>query len=215
MKAKILIVDDEPEVAESLAQILEEEGYEVITAEDDLWALYYYDEFQPDLIVLDICLGGGERTPIIMLTGLSEAELEALSFDLGATDFARKSIPKEALLRRVKARLPRALRELIVINDHIKIDKSNNSVKVKSNGEWQRVHFEPKEEAVLMKLVNNPGQVITRERLYETFFPDTKDPANALDRCIYELRTRLEPDRHSPQYILTKRGVGYYFVDYR
>jgi two-component system response regulator VicR len=230
MKAKFLVVDDEPKVADSIAQILEEEGYEVITAGDDLWALYYYDEFQPDLIILDILFGDDERMgldilkkirekdetiPIIMLTGLSEDELEPRSFKYGAVDFVRKSISTKALLARVEARLPRALRELTVIDDHIKIDKSNHSVKVKRNGEWQSVHFEPKEEGVLIKLVSNPGHVITRERLYEIFFPDTEDPANALNRCIHELRKRLEPDPRDPQYILTKRGVGYYFVEYR
>jgi DNA-binding response OmpR family regulator len=223
-------VDDEPKQVSRFAQSLEQEGYEVAIAKDDSEALYLLDEFQPDLIVLDICFGYDRRMgidilkeirekdktiSIIMLTGLNGDDLEVRSLECQATDFVRKSISTKVLLARVKARLPRALRELVVINDHIKIDGSNNSVQVKSDGEWQRVHLEPKEEAVLIKLVSNPGRVITRERLYETFFPDAKDPANALNRCIHELRERLEPERRNPQYILTKRGVGYYFVDYR
>jgi DNA-binding response OmpR family regulator len=175
MKARILIVDDEPKQVSSFARSLEQEGYEVVIAKDDLEALYLLEVFQPDLIVLDICFGSNERKgldilkkicekdetiPIIMLTGLSEDELEPRSFKYGAVDFVRKSISAKALLARVEARLPRALRELTVIDDHIKIDKSNHSVKVKRNGEWQSVHFEPKEEGVLIKLVSNPGQVI-------------------------------------------------------
>jgi DNA-binding response OmpR family regulator len=231
MKAKILVVDDEPEVANSLAQILKEEGYEVITAGDDAEALYYYDEFQPDLIILDIRFGFDERmgldilkeirvlkndktTPIIMLTGLSEDELEPLSFDLGATDFVRKSISTRALLARVKARLPRALREPIRIDERIEIDLGNHSVKVKRNGEWQRVHLEPKDFELLKKLVSNPGRVIPREVL-ENLFPDAQNPAATIRRYICELRNQLEPYPRNPQYILTKRGVGYQFKDYR
>lgn len=232
MKAKILVVDDEPEMARSLAQSLKEKGYEVIIAKDDREALYYFDEVQPDLIVLDIHfspydermgldilkeirkLKDDRATPIIMLTGLSEEELEPLSFDLGATDFVRKSVSKKGLLARIKARLPRAMREPIVIDDHIKIDLSNNLVKVKREDEWQRVHFEPKEFAVLKKLVLNPGRVIEREVL-ESFFENAENQAKTLNSYISKLRRELEPDPRDPQYILTKRGIGYWLRDYR
>jgi two-component system response regulator VicR len=229
VKAKILVVDDEPEVANSLAQVLDEEGYEVITAGDDAEALYYYDEFQPDLIILDIGFGFEERmgldilkeirvlkndkrTPIIMLTGLSEDELEPRSFEYGATDFVRKSISTKALLARVKARLPLAFREVDVICDHIEIDLAKDSVRVKRDGEWESVHLEPKEFKVLKKLVVNRGRVVTREAL-ENLFPDAEDPATTVRRYISELRTKLEPDRRNPRFILTKRGVGYEFKD--
>jgi two-component system KDP operon response regulator KdpE len=232
MKAKILVVDDVPEVAESLAQVLEKEGYEVITARDDAEALYYYDEFQPDLIILDIGFGDNERkgldileeirvlkndktTPIIMLTGLADVRLPPDSYNKDADHFVRKSESTDYLLALVKRCLRRSRPELVVIDDRIEIDRSSRSVKKKTDGEWERVHLEPKEFDVLGKLVSNPGRVITREALYDNFFLDSRDPANALNRCICELRKRLEPDPPNPQYILTKRGVGYYFVDYR
>jgi two-component system KDP operon response regulator KdpE len=232
VKAKILIVDDEPEVASSLAQSLEEKGYEVIIAKDDREALYYFDEVQPDLIILDIRFGPYDErmgldilkeirelkddrtTPIIMLTGLSEEELEPLSFNLGATDFVRKSVSTKGLLARIKARLPHALREPILIDGCIEIGLSNNSVKVKRDDEWQRVHFEPKEFAVLKKLVLNPGRVIEREVL-ESFFENAENQAKTLNSYISTLRRELEPDPRDPQYILTKRGIGYWFRDYR
>ncbi|MDY7075842.1 MAG: response regulator transcription factor [Chloroflexota bacterium] len=230
MKAKILIADDEPKQVRSFARILEQEGYEVVIAEDDREALYLLDEFQPDLMVLDIRFGYDERmgldilreirelrndktTPIIILTGLSGNGIEVRSFKYGAIDFVRKSISTEVLLARVKARLPHAMREPIV-DECIEIDLYNNSAKVKRDGEWQKVHFERKEFQLLKKLVCNPGRVITRQIL-EDLFPNAKDPANTLNRYICELRRRLEPDPRHPQYILTEPGVGYRFKDYR
>jgi two-component system response regulator VicR len=115
----------------------------------------------------------------------------------------------------VKRCLRRSKPGLVKIDDRIEIDLGNYRVTVKKDGDWQRVHFEPKEFEVLEKLVLNRGQVITREELYDEFSSDAKDPANALNRCISELRTKLEPDPRNPQYILTKRGVGYSFEAYR
>ena len=238
MKAKILFVDDELDAISSTAQVLTSHGYEVITAGDDAEALYYYDQFQPDLIILDIPFGYDERkgidilkeirelvndkmTPIIMLTGLSEAELEWISIDLGADDFILKSDPTQALLSRVKRRLPRYMRESF-IDDFITIDLSSLLAKVKRDGEWQDVHLQRKEWKVLSKLMSNPGRVITRDVL-EDLFPESEDPAdsldsyisklrrkaNSLDSCISKLRRKLEPDPGKPRYILTRKGIGY------
>jgi two-component system KDP operon response regulator KdpE len=232
MKAKILIVDDEPEQVSAFVRILEQEGYEVTLAEDDLWALYHYDEFRPDLVILDICFGYDERmgldilkeirvlkndktTPIIMLTRLTDHRLPSKSYNEDADHFVSKSVSTEDLLALVKRCLRRSKPELDVINDRIEIDRGNKSVKKKTDSEWERVHLEPKEFEVLEKLVSNPGRVITREVLYENFFPAAEDPANTLDRYICELRNKLEPDPRNPQYILTKRGVGYEFKKYR
>ncbi|MEJ2365597.1 MAG: response regulator transcription factor [Deltaproteobacteria bacterium] len=229
MKAKILIVDDEPEQVSAFARILEQEGDEVVIAEDDLETLYLLDEFQPDLIILDIRFGREERMgldilkeirekdktmPIIMLTGLADEGLDPLSYDLDADDFVSKSMPTKSLLARVKRCLRRVKRDPEEIDDRIKIYRAAKSVKKKTNGEWEEVPLEPKEYKILIKLVDNCGQVITREVL-ESFFPDAEDTANALYHCICELRNKLEPDPRNPQYILTKRGVGYWFKDYR
>jgi two-component system KDP operon response regulator KdpE len=70
-------------------------------------------------------------------------------------------------------------------------------------------------DRLLDELVSNACRVIPREVLYDKFFSDVQDPANALNRCISELRRKLEPDPSNPQYILTKREVGYKFKDYR
>jgi len=233
MKAKILIVDDEPEQVRAFARILKQEGYEVELAKDHLWALYLYDEFRPDLIILDIRFGYDERmgldilkeirvlkndktTPIIMLTGLADHRLPSESYNKDADHFVSKSsVSTEDLLALVKRCLRRSKPELVVIDDRIEIDRGKKSVKTKTNGEWERVHLEPKEFEVLEKLVLHPGKVITREALYDEFFPDAKDPAATLNRYISELRKKLEPDPSDLQYILTKHGVGYWFKYYR
>jgi two-component system response regulator VicR len=230
MPCEILIVDDEPEQIRALAQCLIQEGYEVVIAEDEIEAWYYLDERQPDLVVLDIGFGYEERKgldilkairrqdktiPIIMLTGLDDERLDPLSYDLDADQFASKSMSTKALLARVKRCLRRDKPELELIDDYIELDRGNGSVKRKMDGEWQRVHLQPKEFDVLEELVSNVPRVVTRESLYERFFSNAGDPASALNRCISELRSKLEPDPSNSQYILTKRGVGYWFKDYR
>ncbi len=230
MPAKILIVDDEPEQISAFARSLKQEGYETLLAKDDLEAWYLFDNFQPDLLVLDIRFGYNQRmgldilkkirakdnaVPIIMLTGLSDEGLDLLSYNRDADHFVSKSAPTASLLALVKRCLRRGKPEIIVIDAQMEIDKRRKSLRVKRQDAWQGVHLEPKEYDILLKLVDNTGRVITREQLYEQFFPDAKDPSETLNRYISELRKKLEPDPRHPRYILTRRGVGYWFKDYR
>jgi two-component system response regulator VicR len=229
MKATILIVDDKPESIRAFAGILEQEGHEVILAEDELEARYYLDESHPDLVILDIGFGYEERKgldilkvirkrdktiPIIMLTGLDDDRLDPLSYDLDADQFASKGMSTRALLARVRRFLRRDKPELAMIDDYIEIDRGSRSVKKDSDDGWHKVHLQPKEFDLLEYLVTNVGRVIPREVLYEKFFSDATGPANALNRCVRELRRKLEPDPSNPRYILTRRGVGYQFEDY-
>jgi two-component system response regulator VicR len=231
MKAKILIVDDEPNQIGSFSLILRQEGYEVILVQDALGALYYHETLHPDLIILDIKFGYEERkgldilkeirelrndttTPIIVLTGLREDELEWISFKYGAIDFARKTSSTESLLARVKARLPPALSQPNEYNGYLKIDLHSYSIQVKRGDGWKDIHLKPQEFELLRRLVVNQGRVITREALYD-LFPDAQDPDNTLNHNISVLRKTLEPDPTNPQYILTKRGIGYLFTRYK
>jgi DNA-binding response OmpR family regulator len=230
----ILLVDDEPDFLSLLHQQLIEAGYSVESAEDDLYALYLYDEKHPDMVILDIRFGQEERlgldilkairrdrndrtTPILMLTSLSapdiREQLEPLSFDLGATDFIPKAIGPKGLLARIRARLPDALRHALIIDDYLEIDTEAGTIRRKQDGRWQPVALEPKEFRILIKLVQNPGRVIEREVL-EDFFEDTPEPSRVLNRYISELRRKIEPNPSQPEYIMTKRQVGYKFRDY-
>jgi len=234
LQPTILLVDDEPDFLSLLNQQLVEAGYRVKTAEDDLSALYLFDEVHPDMVILDIRFGFQERlgldilkairrdrndiaTPVLMLTSLSapdvREQVEPRSFDLGATDFVPKSIGPKGLLARVRARLPQALRNAVLIDDYLEIDTGAETVRRKKDGSWQPDALEPKEFRILVKLVQNPGRVIERQVL-EDFFEDTPDPSRVLNRYISELRRKIEPDPSRPEYILTKRQVGYKFRDY-
>ncbi len=228
MKAKILIVDDEPGQIGAFSLILRQEGYEVVLVQDALGALYYHEILHPDLIILDIGFGYEERkgldilkeirelrndttTPIIMLTGLSEDELEWMSFKYGAIDFARKTSSTESLLARVEARLPLALMQPNEYNGYLKIDLHSYSVQVKTGDGWKDIHLKPQEFELLRRLVVNQERLVTREALWD-LFSDAEDPDNTLNHNISVLRKKLEPDPSHPQYILTQRGIGYLFT---
>ena len=230
MNAKLLLVDDEPAVLAWIKGHLEHEGYDVVTAQNYEEGLYLLEISAPDLIILDIRFEPNDRlgldllkhirhgledktTPVIMLTGVSEDELEPLSFDLGATDFVRKSVSPRALLARIRARLQPS-GEIIAVDDQLRVDIANASIKIKLKKRWDEVHLEPKEWDLLKKLIRNPGRVILRSTL-EAIFIDADDPSRALNTCVSKLRNLLEPDPRNPKFILTKRGIGYMFIDYR
>jgi DNA-binding response OmpR family regulator len=230
MKAKILIVDDEPEQIKAFAQILRQEEYKIAIAEDDLEALYSFDEFRPNLIILDIRFGLDERMgidilkkvrerdkmiPIIMLTGLDDEGLDSLSYNRDADHFVSKSVSTKSLLDLVRRCLRRSKPEVVLIDDRIEINLSTMTAKAKRDSKWHKIHFQPKEFRILVKLVSNQGRVVTRETLYDEFFSDVEDPAATLNRHISRLRKELELEPHKPQYILTKRGIGYLFRDCR
>ncbi|MEM7345416.1 MAG: response regulator transcription factor [Chloroflexota bacterium] len=234
MQPSLLIVDDEADFLILLSQQLVEAGYQVETAQDELAALYLYDEVQPDMLILDIRFGSDERlgldilktirqdrqdqrTPILMLTSLStpdvREQVEPRSFDLGATDFVPKSIGPKGLLARIRSRLPQALRQRLIIDNYLEIDAQAQTVRRQIDGVWQSISLEPKEFRILLKLVQNPGRVIERYVL-EDYFEDTPEPGRVLNRYISELRSKIEPNPSQPDYILTKRQVGYKFKDY-
>jgi DNA-binding response OmpR family regulator len=229
MKATILIVDDRPDTVCAFAKVLEDDGYEVLPiAADELDARYFLDEHQPDLVILDIQFGNEQRKgfdilkairekdktiPIIMLTELLDERLDPLSYNLDADHFVSKLWKTETLLARVRRCLRRDRPEIEIVDDRLEIDRGSRSVKKAKDAVWSRVHLQPKEFDVLEHLLSNAGQVITREILYARFFQDATDPANSLNRCIRELRRKLEPDPANPRYIVTTRGVGYCFED--
>lgn len=227
MPAKIVVVDDEKPIAEILEFNLQKEGYEVLIAHEGNEALELIMEEVPDLILLDIMLPGKDGMdickevrkyhdmPIIMLTAKDDEIDKVLGLELGADDYVTKPFSARELIARVKANLRRKTPsteeakkdENIITNREITIDLDAYLVK-KNDVE---VELTQREFELLKYLAQYPGQVMTREHLLETVWGyDYFGYVRTVDVTIRRLREKIETDSSHPEYILTRRGVGYF-----
>ncbi|MCP4539598.1 MAG: response regulator transcription factor [Chloroflexi bacterium] len=226
MKIKILLVDDNPNVISFVQPALEREGYHVTTAQDGLEALYQAETVGPDIIVMDIEMPApnglevcrrlreqGDETPVIFLTvrdGIIDLEM---GFKFGANDYITKPFDVRELLARIKARLPPRSLE---IDGYIRVDMSQRKVWVQREGEWLEINLTPKEFDLLQHLVYNAGRPIGKTTLLEQVFDYMEDiETKTVEKHIWSLRQKLEPDPKTPRYILNVRGVGYKFERFR
>lgn len=223
---KILVVDDNPNILSFVQPALEREGYRVITAGDGLEALYQIETSHPDLIVLDIEMpepnglavcrklrDQGDRTPIIFLTVRDSITDLELGFALGANDYISKPFDIRELIARVKARLPPKTLE---IDGYLQLDASRREVRIRRGDRWELVDLTPKEFDLLRYLVINAGRAIGKTTLLEAVFDTPEDiETKTVEKHIWALRQKLEPDPKEPKYILNIRGVGYKFDDQR
>ena len=228
--SKILVVDDEKNIVDIIKYNLKKEGYDVITASDGEDAIKFNEEYKPDLILLDImmpkldgyaaCRKIREKydTPIIMLTA-KDAEIDKiLGLELGADDYITKPFSVRELVARVKANLRKrggALSDLEKTDDknvlsfgQLAID--TNLFEVKKDN--KTVDLTLREYELLKFLASQKTQVFSRETLLEKvwgyeYFGDVR----TVDVTVRRLREKIEDDPGKPTYILTKRGVGYYF----
>ena len=230
MAKTILIVDDEKSIVKILAFNLKKEGYEIVVAYDGEAALAEYSKKRPDIILLDVMLpiiDGFEvcskiretdlTTPIIMLTAREEEADKVLGLEIGADDYMTKPFSNRELRARIKANLRRS--DAISVsnggnNDGVEksqgfvIDQERYDVYV--NG--RACELTQREFELICFLAARPGKVFSREELlsevwqYE-FYGDLR----AVDVAVRRLREKIEEDASHPIYLLTKRGVGYYF----
>jgi len=226
---RILLVDDEPRILDSVRMNLEIEGFEVYEADNGLEAIEKLGRFLVDLVVLDVMMPGldGFETlrelrkfstvPVIMLTVKADERDVTRGLELGADDYVAKPFSQAILVARIKAVLRRAElppptpRQEIVVDDHLRIDFERREVVVSG----QQVPLRPTEFRLLYHLVGNPGVVMTQETLLSRVWgPEYRDASHYLRLYINYLRQKIEPDPSNPRYILTERGVGYRFVDY-
>jgi len=226
MEITILLVDDNPNVISFVQPALEQEGYRVTTANDGLEALYQAETLDPALIVLDIEmpeLSGlevcrrlrerGDETPIIFLTVRDSVTDLELGFEFGADDYVTKPFDVRELLARIRARLPPRSLE---IDGVLRVDAARRKVWVQREGEWREAHLTPREFDLLQHLVYNAGRPIGKTTLLERVFDYHGDvETKTVEKHIWSLRQKLEPDPATPRYILNVRGVGYKFEDYR
>jgi two-component system, OmpR family, response regulator MprA len=221
---KILVVDDERAVRESLRRALELEGYEIELASDGSEALSTLqdDEPQPDAVILDVLMPGvdglevcrrlratGNRVPVLMLTARDEVENRVAGLDAGADDYVTKPFALEELLARVRALLRRTTNgdgsgELLGFAD-VQLDLGTREVRRGTRPiELTRTEF-----ALLELFLRNPRQVLTRSIIFERVWGyDFGFASNSLDVYIGYLRRKTEAGGE-PRLIHTVRGVGY------
>lgn len=225
-KQKILIVDDDANIAELISLYLTKEFYEVRIVEDGEAALQVFDTFQPNLILLDLMLPGIDgyqvcreirsrsNTPIIMLSAKGEIFDKVLGLELGADDYMIKPFDSKELVARVKAVLRRfqparsdaAPASRLVQYPDLVINQTNYSVVYRG----QTVEMPPKELELLYFLASSPNQVFTREQLLDhiwgyEYIGDTR----TVDVHIKRLREKIKD--HDAWRLATVWGIGYKF----
>lgn len=231
-KKKILIVDDEKEIADLLIFHLEKEGYKTITAEDGETGIELALAETPDLIVLDIMLPRADgltvckrirqtlsKVPIIMLSAKGEEIDKILGLEIGADDYMSKPFSVRELIARVKANLRKVEQseqdvtnlgargnKIVVGTLSLDLDKFEVEVRGEKVTDLTRREFE-----VLRYLAQKPGQVVTRENLLEKVWGyEYYGDIRTVDVTIRRIREKIEKNTANPKILITKRGVGYY-----
>jgi DNA-binding response OmpR family regulator len=227
---KVLVVDDEERMVRFIRLNLEHDGFEVIEAYRGMQAIDKIRSKLPDLVLLDVMMpdiDGFEvlkiiretnSVPVIMLTAKGEEEDRVRGLELGADDYITKPFSPRELVSRVRAVLRRTegatgnTHGLIEVDDRLKIDFDRREVWV----DGELVQLRPTEYRLLYHLVQNAGWVITHDQLLAKVWGyEYRDEPHYVRLYINYLRKKLEKDPSDPQYILTERGVGYRFVDFR
>jgi len=225
---KILVVDDEHNIVDILKVNLEREGYSVLAAYDGLQALEIASTQNPDLVILDcmlpkmdgfdVCRKLRQHTniPILMLTAKSEEIDKVLGLELGADDYITKPFSVREVLARVKAQLRRISflenskedsSKVLSLGD-IEIDTDRYEIKLAG----KIIELTLREFELVLFLAKNKGQVFSREALLEKVWGyEYYGDVRTVDVTVRRTREKLEPDQQNYKYILTKRGVGYYF----
>jgi DNA-binding response OmpR family regulator len=224
--AKVLIVEDETPLAETIAYNLREEGYKVCTAVDGISALDVFRQEKPDLVLIDVMLpkiDGLEvcrlirresEAPILMLTAKSREIDKVVGLEVGADDYITKPFGMLELIARIRAALRRSRREAPaaeVIRAHgIELDTARHSVRV----DGREVDLRPKEFELLHVLMANRGRVMERSVLLDRVWgEDEFIDQGTVDVHIRRLREKIEEDPGKPTRVLTLRGIGYKFAE--
>jgi DNA-binding response OmpR family regulator len=238
MDEKVLIVEDEPTLLETLEYNLARQGYQVYSAADGLAALEVARQERPDAIVLDVMLPGIDglevcrilrkemNVPILMLTARADEVDKIVGLEVGADDYLTKPFSMRELLARVKA----LLRRVRLIREELALaDDAVSPVEVRGNAlkfegliidltrrevlrEGEPVRLKPKEYDLLVCLARNKGIVLSRDLILERVWGwDYDGGTRTVDVHVRWLREKIESDPANPSRIVTVRGVGYRF----
>lgn len=226
----VLVVDDEPRMIRFIRMNLELEGHQVIEASNGVDALEQIRQHLPDLVIMDVMMpkmDGFEAlrllrdistVPVILLTVKSDEEDRIRGLELGADDYITKPFSPRELASRVNAVLRRASwptltpRTILKIDDRLSVDFNRHQVIV----DGERVDLRPTEYRLLSHLIQNAGWVLPHDTLLAKVWGyEYRDETHYLRLYINYLRKKIEEDLDNPKYILTERGVGYRFVDFK
>ncbi len=224
----VLVVEDEPPLAESIQFVLEREGFDVEVAADGERALERFRSSPPSLVLLDLMLPrlsgldvcrivrSESTVPIIMLTAKDGEADKVAGLELGADDYVTKPFSMRELVSRVRAHLRRAgmvsepPEVEVLTGGPVELDIARHEARVRK----EPIGLTPKEFELLETFLLRKGRMLTRDFLIEEvwgsdYFGDTK----TLDVHVKRLRQKIERDPHRPEYLVTVRGLGYRFLD--
>lgn len=228
MPQKILVVDDEKPISDIIKFNLNKEGFDVDTAYDGEEAIDKVEEYQPDLMILDLMLPKKDGLevarevrkthdfPIIMVTAKDTEIDKVLGLEMGADDYVTKPFSNRELVARVKANLRRSnineqaqesdanknitIGNLVIMPDAYMVEKNGSKIEL-THREFELLHY----------LAQHIGQVMTREHLLQTVWGyDYFGDVRTVDVTVRRLREKIEDNPSKPSLIMTRRGVGYY-----
>jgi DNA-binding response OmpR family regulator len=228
---RVLVVDDEPRMIGFIRMNLELEGYQVLEAHNGIEALEIIRTQLPDLVLLDVMMpepDGFETLrmlrefstiPVIMLTAKGEEDDKVYGLELGADDYVTKPFGSRELSSRVRAVLRRAEmpsaspeQAVLKIDDRLSVDFNRREVIVMG----EHIKLRPTEYRLLYHLIENAGWTVPHEQLLAKVWGyEYRDETHYVRLYVNYLREKIEEDPSNPKYILTERGVGYRFVDFK
>ncbi len=227
MSKRVLIIEDERRILDILRFNLQQEGYETLEAQDGKTGLARALEADADLILLDVMLpqmdgfavcsalrAAGRHTPVLMITAREEEKDKILGLESGADDYITKPFSVRELMARVKANIRRMehypkQQEEVVRYGRLRLHKDGQLLQK----DGQNIELTQREFDLLALLAAEPGRVFSRQELmekvwnYENFVGDLR----GVDVTVRRLREKLEDDPAEPSFLITRRGLGYYF----
>jgi len=226
-QARILVVDDEPQLTRVLRTGLKSRGYDVRAAADGLAGFEAFNDWHPDLVITDLAMPNVDglelcrrlravsTVPIIVLSAKGEEKTKVEALDLGADDFVTKPFGIDELLARVRASLRRAkapasneATQTTLDSGDFHVDLETREITVRGKS----IHLTPKEFDLLVYFIRHSGKVLTHRTLLAALWGGNYVEQNEYLRVfVGNLRKKIEPDAASPRYILTEPWIGYRF----
>ena len=225
--AKVLIIEDEPNMVLGLKDSCEYEGYEVAVARDGKEGLEKASTEKPDIILLDVMLplmsgldvcrtlrNRGFEIPILMLTARGEEMDKVVGLEVGADDYVTKPFSIKELLARVRAHLRRSSKQLVELESFSFGDVELNFKKLTARKGGQALDVSAREFEILRYLIRHRGETVTRDQLLDEVWGYRSTPVTrTVDNHIARLRQKIEQDPSEPQHIITVHRLGYRFVE--